>query len=76
MNVAADQKKKTGKRREKNGRPISKKLNLPFSNRSEGSTAKVWFVLYKGALGVTGTLRKANSHFDSNLMDSETTSPC
>ena len=66
MNVTVHEEKekneetRMGKRREKTGNRFSRSCVLHFCGHSGGSTAKnEWRVP-----GVTGTLGKANSHFD------------
>ena len=70
MNVAAYQEKgkneKTGKRKAED-RPILKKLRATLLQSFRGLRGKK-MVCVRGLPGVTGTLRKANSHFNPTQM--------
>ena len=83
MNVAACQDKekneetKTGKRRQKkreDRRPILKKLLASLMQSFRGQHGEK-MVYARGVPGVTGTLGKANSHFDPTKTGSETAPP-
>ena len=67
MNVATHQEKekneKTVKRKAGEDRPILKRLHATLLQSFRGLHGKK-MVCVRGVLGVTGTLRKANSHFD------------
>ena len=78
MNVASYQEKKknekTGKRKAGEDRPILKRLRATLLRSFRGLHGEkmVWV---RGVPGVTGTLGKANSHFDPTQMGLGTASP-
>ena len=79
MNVAAQQKKekneKTGKRKTGEDRPILKRLRATLLRSFRGLHGKK-MVCVRGVPGVTGTLGKANSHFNPTQTGLETALPC
>ena len=78
MNVAAHQKEKNekmGKRKVGEDRPILKRLCATLLQSFRGLHGKK-MVCVRRVPGVTGTLRKANSHFDPTQTGLGTTPPC
>ena len=79
MNVAADQEKKknekTGKRKAGEGRPILRRLRATLLRSFRGLHGKKMVCVSK-VPGVTGTFRKANSHFNPTQMGLGTAPPC
>ena len=79
MNVAAHQEKekneKTGKRKAGEGRPILKELRATLLRSFRGLHGEK-MVCVRGMLGVTGTLRKANNHFNPIQTGLGTAPPC
>ena len=79
MNVAAHQEKekneKTGKRKAGEGRLILKRLRATHLRSFKGLHGKK-MICVRGVPGVTGTLRKANSHFDPTQTGLGTAPPC
>ena len=79
MNVAAHQDKekneKTGKRKAGEDRPILKRLRATLLRSFRGLHGEK-MVFVGGVPGVTGTLWKANSHFNPTQTGLGTAPPC
>ena len=79
MNIAAHQDKekneKTDKRKAAEGRPILKRLHATLLQSFRGLLGKK-MVCVRGVPRITGTLRKANSHFNPSQMELGTAPPC
>ena len=66
---------KTGKRKAEEGRSILKRLRATLLRSFRRLHGKK-MVCVRGVPGVTGTLRKANNHFNSSQTGLGTAPPC